>query len=216
MIKDFSQSNSIINQFVAELRNVEIQSDRLRFRKNLERIGMLMAYEISKELAYELFEVETPLGTASVDLPSEMPVLGTILRAGLPMHQGFLSIFDNADNAFVSAYRKHHKDGTFEINIEYVSCPPLENRVLIIADPMLATGASMVDTITHLQEFGKPKQIHIAAAIAAVDGINYVRRLLPDVKIWVGAIDEELTAKSYIVPGLGDAGDLAYGEKLND
>lgn len=216
MITDFSQSNSIINQFVAELRNVEIQTDRLRFRRNLERIGELMAYEISKELDYELYEVETPLGMASVDLPSNMPILGTIMRAGLPMHQGFLNIFDGSDNAFVSAYRKHHKDGTFEIKVEYVSCPPLENRVLIIADPMLATGASMVATIQHLQEFGTPKQIHIAAAIAAVDGVNYVRRLLPNAKIWAGAIDEELTAKSYIVPGLGDAGDLAFGEKLND
>lgn len=216
MITDFSQSNSIINQFVAELRNVEIQTDRLRFRRNLERIGELMAYEISKELEYELYEVETPLGMASIDLPSNMPVLGTIMRAGLPMHQGFLNIFDSAENAFVSAYRKHHKDGTFEINVEYVSCPPLDNRILIIADPMLATGASMVATIEHLQEFGTPKQIHIAAAIAATDGVNYVRRLLPKAKIWAGAIDEELTAKSYIVPGLGDAGDLAFGEKLND
>ena len=216
MITDFSQSNSIINQFVAELRNVEIQTDRLRFRRNLERIGELMAYEISKELDYELYEVETPLGMASVDLPSEMPILGTIMRAGLPMHQGFLNIFDNSENAFVSAYRKHHKDGTFEINVEYVSCPSLENRVLIIVDPMLASGASMVATIEHLQEFGIPKQIHIAAAIAATDGVNYVRRLLPEAKIWAGAIDEELTAKSYIVPGLGDAGDLAFGEKLND
>ena len=216
MITNFSQSNSIINQFVAELRNVEIQKDSMRFRRNLERIGELMAYEISKTLDYELFEVETPLGMASVDLPSKMPVLGTILRAGLPMHQGFLNIFDNAENAFVSAYRKHHKDGTFEIKGEYVSCPSLENKVLIIADPMLATGASMVATVEHLQEFGTPKQIHIAAAIAATDGINYVRRLLPNAKIWAGAIDEELTAKSYIVPGLGDAGDLAFGEKLND
>lgn len=216
MITDFSQSNSIINQFVAELRNVEIQTDSMRFRRNLERIGELMAYEISKTLEYELFEVETPLGMASVDLPSEIPVLGTIMRAGLPMHQGFLNIFDNAENAFVSAYRKHHKNGTFEIKVEYVSCPSLEGKVLIIADPMLATGASMVSTIQHLQEFGNPKQIHIATAIAATDGIDYVRRLLPKAKIWAGAIDEELTAKSYIVPGLGDAGDLAFGEKLND
>lgn len=216
MITDFSQSNSIINQFVAELRNVEIQTDSLRFRRNLERIGELMAYEISKTLDYELFEVETPLGMAQVDLPSNPPVLGTIMRAGLPMHQGFLNIFDNAENAFVSAYRKHHKDGSFEINVEYVSCPSLEGKVLIVADPMLATGASMVDTIQHLQEFGTPKQIHIAVAIAATDGVDYVRRLLPNAKIWAGAIDEELTAKSYIVPGLGDAGDLAFGEKLND
>lgn len=216
MIKDFNQSNSIINQYVAELRNVEIQKDSMRFRRNLERIGEIMAYEISKELDYELFEVETPLGVASIDLPSEIPVLGTIMRAGLPMHQGFLNVFDAAENAFVSAYRKHHKDGTFEIKIEYVSCPNLKDRVLIIADPMLATGASMVSTVKHLKELGQPKEIHIAVAIAAIDGINYVRRMLPKAKIWAGAIDEELTAKSYIVPGLGDAGDLAFGEKLND
>lgn len=216
MVTDFSQSNSIINQFVAEIRNVEIQTDRLRFRRNLERIGEMMAYEISKTLVYEMFEVETPLGTAQVDLPVEIPVLGTILRAGLPMHQGFLNIFDTAENAFVSAYRRHHKDGTFDIKIEYVSCPLLEGKILIIIDPMLATGASIVATLKHLEEFGVPKQIHIAAAIAAVDGIDYVSRKLPDAKIWVGAIDEELTAKSYIVPGLGDAGDLAFGEKSND
>lgn len=216
MIHDFNQSNSIINQYVAELRNVEIQKDSMRFRRNLERVGEIMAYEISKELDYELFEVETPLGTASVDLPSERPVLGTIMRAGLPMHQGFLNIFDNAENAFVSAYRKHHKDGSFEINVEYVSCPNLDEKILIVADPMLATGASIVATLKHLEEFGKPKKIHIAVAIAATDGINYVRRMLPKAKIWAGAIDEELTAKSYIVPGLGDAGDLAFGKKLTN
>lgn len=216
MIHDFNQSNSIINQYVAELRNVEIQKDSMRFRRNLERIGEIMAYEISKELDYELFEVETPLGTASIDLPSEIPILGTIMRAGLPMHQGFLNVFDTAENAFISAYRKHHKDGTFEINVEYISCPNLEGKVLIIADPMLATGASIVSTVQQLREFGTPKKIHIAVAIAATDGMNYVRRMLPKAKIWAGAIDEELTAKSYIVPGLGDAGDLAFGEKLSD
>jgi uracil phosphoribosyltransferase len=216
MIRDFSKSNSIINQFVAEIRNVDIQSDRMRFRRNLERIGEIMAYEISKTLTYEMFEVETPLGMAQVDLPSETPVLATIMRAGLPMHQGFLNVFDGADNAFISAYRKHHKDGTFEIAVEYVSCPPLEGKVLILADPMLATGASIITTLKHLEEFGTPKEIYIAVAIAATDGVDYVRRRFPNVKIWAGAIDEELTAKSYIVPGLGDAGDLAFGEKLND
>jgi len=216
MVRDFSQSNSIINQFVAEIRNVEIQTDRLRFRRNLERIGEMMAYEISKILDYEMFEVETPLGMAQVDLPVEIPILGTIMRAGLPMHQGFLNVFDTAENAFISAYRRHHKDGSFDINVEYVSCPPLDGKILILIDPMLATGASIVATLKHLEEFGEPKQIYIAAAIAAVDGIEYVKRRLPNVKIWVGAVDEELTAKSYIVPGLGDAGDLAFGEKSND
>jgi uracil phosphoribosyltransferase len=216
MVRDFSKSNSIINQFVAEIRNVEIQTDRLRFRRNLERIGEMMAYEISKVLDYEMFEVETPLGMAQVDLPVEIPILGTIMRAGLPMHQGFLNVFDTAENAFISAYRRHHKDGSFDINVEYVSCPPLDGKILILIDPMLATGASIVATLKHLEEFGEPKQIYIAAAIAAVDGIEYVKRRLPNVKIWVGAVDEELTAKSYIVPGLGDAGDLAFGEKSND
>lgn len=216
MIRDFSQSNSIINQFIAEIRNVEIQSDRMRFRRNLERIGEIMAYEVSKFLEYELFEVETPLGMAQVDLPAEMPVLATIMRAGLPMHQGFLNVFDGAENAFISAYRKHHKDGTFEINVEYVSCPSIEDKVLIVIDPMLATGASIVATLKNLEEFGTPKQIYIMAAIAATDGIHYVQRRLPNVKIWAGAVDDELTAKSYIVPGLGDAGDLAFGEKIID
>lgn len=216
MITNFNESNSIINQFVAEIRNVEIQTDRLRFRRNLERIGEMMAYEISKTLDYEMFEVETPLGMAQVDLPSEPPVLATIMRAGLPMHQGFLNIFDTSENAFISAYRKHHKDGSFEIKIEYISCPSLEGKVLILIDPMLATGASIVGTLKHLEAYGKPKAVHIAVAIAAVDGINYVRRMCPNAKIWAGAIDEELTAKSYIVPGLGDAGDLAFGEKSND
>jgi uracil phosphoribosyltransferase len=216
MVRDFSKSNSIINQFVAEIRNVEIQTDRLRFRRNLERIGEMMAYEISKILDYEMFEVETPLGMAQVDLPVEIPILGTIMRAGLPMHQGFLNVFDTAENAFISAYRRHHKDGSLDINVEYVSCPPLDGKILILIDPMLATGASIVATLKHLEEFGEPKQIYIAAAIAAVDGIEYVKRRLPNVKIWVGAVDEELTAKSYIVPGLGDAGDLAFGEKSND
>lgn len=216
MITDFSKSNSIINQFVAEIRNIEIQTDRMRFRRNLERIGEMIAYEISKTLDYELFEVETPLGSAQADLPSQMPVLATILRAGLPLHQGFLNIFDAAENAFISAYRKHHKDGTFEIKIEYVSCPPLEGKVLILVDPMLATGASIVGTLQHLEESGKPKAIHIVAAIAAADGVNYVSRMFPNAHIWAGAIDEELTAKSYIVPGLGDAGDLAFGEKMRN
>jgi len=188
----------------------------MRFRKNLERVGQILAYEISKGLDYEQKEIETPLGIANENLPSNKVVLGTILRAGLPLHQGFLNIFDDADNAFISAYRMHHKDGTFEIKVEYVSCPSLEGCALIICDPMLATGASIDLTIKALKEYGIPAQIHVATAIASTYGINYIRRLHPDVKLWIGAQDDELTARSFIVPGLGDAGDLSYGSKVQE
>lgn len=216
MIFNLSKHNSIANKFLAELRDVNIQQDRMRFRRNLERIGEVLAYEISKTLEYEAKEVETPLGIATVNLPTQRIVLGTILRAGLPLHQGALNIFDDAENAFISAYRMHHKDGTFEINIEYTSCPNLDDCVLILCDPMLATGASMDLAIRELQEFGKPKQIHVITAVASTYGINHIKRLNPDVKLWIGAEDDELTAKSYIVPGLGDAGDLSYGSKMQD
>ncbi len=216
MIHDLSKTNSIANRFVAELRDTSIQADRMRFRRNMERLGEVLAYEISKTLNYSIKEVETPLGIAEINMPQNDIVLATILRAGLPMHQGFLNYFDDAGNAFVSAYRKHHKDGTFEISMEYVSCPDLNDRVLIISDPMLATGASMAVAIQELKEHGTPKRIIIATAIATPYGINHVKRSLSDIEIWTGAIDEELTARSYIVPGLGDAGDLAFGEKLQD
>ena len=198
------------------MRDIAIQKDRMRFRRNLERVGEIMAYEISKTLEYQEKEVETPLGIAKVQVPAEKIVLGTILRAGLPLHQGLLNVFDQADNAFISAYRKHHKDGTFEIKMEYVSCPDLTGAVLILTDPMLATGASMSLAIEGLADYGKPKIIHIVTAIAAESGVNHIRRLYPKTKIWAGAVDEELTAKSYIVPGLGDAGDLCFGEKMQD
>jgi uracil phosphoribosyltransferase len=185
----------------------------MRFRRNLERIGEVIAYEISKVLPCEDREIGTPLGTSVCKVLSQQPVLATILRAGLPLHQGMLNFFDRADNAFISAYRKHHGDGSFEIELEYLSCPPLDGRILIISDPMLATGASLVKTIHMLKEEGKPASIHIVSAIACTVGIEFVRREQPDVAIWCGAIDEELTAKGYIVPGLGDAGDLAFGEK---
>jgi len=185
----------------------------MRFRKNLERIGEVMAYEISKTLEWEEKEIPTPLGISVCKVLKEQPVLATILRAGLPFHQGVLNFFDKADNAFVSAYRKHHRDGSFEISVEYVSCPDLENRVLIISDPMLATGASLVKTLQYLKVVGQPKEIHIVSAIACTIGIEFVRRENPGVKIWCGAIDDELTAKGYIVPGLGDAGDLSFGSK---
>lgn len=216
MIVNLGETNSIANRFVAELRDVNIQKDRMRFRRNLERLGEVMAYEISKKLAYQPAEVETPLGIATVNLPSQRLVLATILRAGIPFHNGFLNYFDNAENAFVSAYRQHHKDGTFEINLEYVSCPDLNDCVLIVIDPMLATGASMDITIKELKNHGKPAQMHIVTAIASKLGLDHIRRHHPKAHIWLGALDEELTAKSYIVPGLGDAGDLSYGAKLQD
>lgn len=216
MLHKLFESNTILNQFVAEIRDVGIQNDRLRFRKNMERIGEIFAYEISKHLTYENKEVETPLGISKCSLSSDRIVLATILRAGLPLHNGLLSYLDRADNAFISAYRQHHKDGTFEIKMQYITCPSIEDSILILSDPMLATGASMKQSIDAILEYGNPKQIHIVIAIASTHGINYIRRHFPDVHLWVAAEDEELTAKSYIVPGLGDAGDLAYGAKLQD
>lgn len=213
MVINLSASYSLMSTWVSELRHTEIQTDRMRFRKNLERIGEVMAYEISKTLEWEEKEIPTPLGISVCKVLKEQPVLATILRAGLPFHQGVLNFFDKADNAFVSAYRKHHRDGSFEISVEYVSCPDLENRVLIISDPMLATGASLVKTLQYLKVVGQPKEIHIVSAIACTIGIEFVRRENPGVKIWCGAIDDELTAKGYIVPGLGDAGDLSFGSK---
>jgi uracil phosphoribosyltransferase len=214
MIVNLSTQHSLLSNWIMEIRSVEIQKDRMRFRRNLERIGEVAAYEISKVLPFEENEVQTPLGTASVKSLKEQPVLATILRAGLPLHQGLLNYFDKADNAFISAYRKHEKDGSFVISLDYISCPDLENRILIISDPMLATGSSLVKTIQYLKEEGKPKEIHVVAAIACTVGIEYVKRAEPAVTIWCGDIDDELTAKGYIVPGLGDAGDLAYGVKV--
>lgn len=214
MIYNLSEHNSLANRFIAELRDVKVQGDRLRFRRNLERIGEVMAYEISRRLNFLPQEVETPLGIAKIALPTDRVVLGTILRAGMPMHQGLLNHFDDAESAFVSAYRKHHKDGTFEIALEYVSCPDLNDCVLILSDPMLATGASVELAVQALRQFGEPRQVHVATAIASRQGLEHLRRTLPSASVWAGAIDDELTAKSYIVPGLGDAGDLAYGPKL--
>ena len=216
MIVNLSEQPSLASKFVAELRDVNIQKDRLRFRTNLARLGQVIAYEISKTLDYTETAVETPLGTANEMLCSDNVVLATILRAGLPFHQGLLDYFDEAGNAFISAYRKHHKSGQFDINIEYISCPDLTDSILIISDPMLATGSSMDLTIKALQEYGTPKSLHLVTAIASSDGLNYIKRRHPKAHIWMGALDEELTAKSYIVPGLGDAGDLAFGTKLQN
>jgi uracil phosphoribosyltransferase len=214
MVVNLSNQHSLLTNWVAELRDVAVQTDRMRFRRNLERIGEVIAYEISKTMAWQEVETSTPMGIANSKMLAEQPVLATILRAGLPLHQGLLNYFDKGDNAFISAYRKHHADGSFEISLDYISCPELENRMVIVSDPMLATGASLVKTIQYLREEGRPREIHVVAAIACTVGIEYVRRAEPTVKIWCAAIDDELTAKGYIVPGLGDAGDLAYGEKM--
>jgi uracil phosphoribosyltransferase len=214
MVINLSEQYSLLSDWVGEIRNEEIQTDRMRFRRNLERIGEVAAFEISKQLEFEEKEIQTPLGTSVCKVLKDQPVLATILRAGLPLHQGLLNYFDRADNAFISAFRKHKKDGTFDISLDYVSCPELENRVVIISDPMLATGSSLVKTIQFLREEGHPSALHIVVAIACTVGIEYVHRSEPGVRIWCGAIDDELTAKGFIVPGLGDAGDLAFGTKV--
>lgn len=213
MVKNLGENHSLVSNWISELRATAVQGDRMRFRRNIERIGEVIAYEISKTLAWEEQDITTPLGISKTKLLKTQPVLGTILRAGLPLHQGMLNYFDKADNAFIAAYRKHHTDGSFDISLEYLSCPVIDNRVLIICDPMLATGASLVKTIGLLKKEGIPSEIHVAAVIASTEGIDFLRRHEPTVKIWCGSIDEELTAKGYILPGLGDAGDLAFGEK---
>ncbi|RPH32955.1 MAG: uracil phosphoribosyltransferase [Bacteroidales bacterium] len=216
MVKVIGDSNSILNQFIAELRDVKVQNDSMRFRRNLERIGEIFSYELSKELHYESHQVQTPLGEAEVNLPTDQLVLATILRAGLPLHQGMLNFFDKAENAFISAFRKYSKDGSFHIQFEHLSCPKIDGKVLIIADPMIATGASMLLSYKALLEKGTPKHTHIVSVIASKEGVDYMKRNLPQksVTLWLGAVDDELTVKSFIVPGLGDAGDLAYGSKV--
>ncbi len=204
-----------MDRFVAELRDVNVQGDRMRFRRNLERIGEIIGYELSKQLNWENDVVNTPLGEASTMRLADQPVLATILRAGLPLHQGLLNYFDAADNAFISAYRMNHKaDGSFDVRVEYLSSPSIEGRTVIISDPMLATGASLVLAYRAMLRKGTPAHVHIVAAIASRQGIDYLDQHLPkNCTLWVAAIDEELTAQSYIVPGLGDAGDLAFGTK---
>ena len=215
MVHHLSKEHSLLSNWIAELRDVNVQNDRMRFRRNIERIGEVIAYEMSKHMANKIVKTTTPLGIHDSKILQEQPVLATILRAGLPLHQGMLNYFDKADNAFISAYRKHHDDGSFEIRIEYLSCPDLNDRILIIADPMLATGASLVQTIQAITKTQKPKEIHIAVAIASKAGIKVVENALgKNIPIWCGDIDDVLNDKSYIVPGLGDAGDLAYGTKM--
>ncbi len=216
MIRDLSKENSVFNEFIAEIRDAQIQKDSLRFRRNLERIGEVMAYEISKTFPFQEQEVITPLGTSNSQRITEQPILATILRAGLPMHHGLLNYFDKAESAFISAYRKHHKNtDSFEVEVEYMSSPDITDRTLIISDPMLATGKSMVLCHRAMVAKQKPARTHVVIAIASSEGVTYVRKHLPsDTVVWVGAVDEEMTAQAYIVPGLGDAGDLAFGAKM--
>lgn len=216
MVRIIGEHNSIINQFIAEIRDESVQQDSLRFRRNLERIGEFFAFKISELLSYEKTEISTSLGIAEVPVLKNYPVLATILRAGLPIHQGLLNVFDKSENAFISAYRKYHKDGRFSIQLEYASIPELEDKVLIISDSMIATGASIVLAYKELLTKGKPVHTHIVAVVASAEGVEYLKRNLSksEVTLWVGAIDEELTAQAFIVPGFGDAGDLAYGKKI--
>ena len=215
-VHNLGLTDSVFNQFMAELRDSVIQQDRLRFRRNLERIGEIMAYEISKTFEYDTVEVTTPLGIKEIRIMQEQPVIATILRAGLPFHNGMLNLLDQADSAFIAAYRKYDKnEEDSEIRVEYYSSPEIEDRVLILCDPLLATGESIVKTLHGLLDEMQPKCIHIVAAVASAEGLEYVKRKMSrkPVTIWVGSVDEELTARAYVVPGIGDVGDLAYGEK---
>lgn len=215
MIHEIGKQNSIFNQFLREIRDQKIQQDRARFRRNMERLGEIFAYELSKTLDYGVQEVVTSLGSAQMRLPESFPVFATILRAGLPFHNGMLNYFDHADSAFVSAYRKHGKnEDHFTVEVEYLSSPPLDGKTVVISDPMLATGRSMFLVYQALLAKGKPANLHVVTLIASQEGLDYLRKKMPDTThIWVGAIDDELTAQAYIVPGLGDAGDLCYGSK---
>lgn len=213
-VVDFSKSNSVVNKYVAEMRDVNVQNDRLRFRSNIQRIAEVMAYEISRELHYETQDVTTPLGIAEANLPADKLVVGAILRAGLPMQQGVLNVFDDAETAFVSAYRKYDDDYNFDIHIEYIAGPNLDGKTLILADPMLATGGSMQLAYEALLAKGTPEKLHVIAVIASREALEYLEENLPeDATVWVGAVDEFLDQHKYIVPGLGDVGDLAFGEK---
>jgi uracil phosphoribosyltransferase len=218
MIHDLGTQNTLFNQFLSELRDETIQKDRMRFKRNLQRIGEIFAYEISKTMNYEAKDIHTPLGIKIMNLLVEQPVICSILRAGIPLHEGILSYFDHADNGFISAYRKHEKTGEISIRMDYVASPEIDNRELILCDPMLATGSSMLGSYQALCELGKPRHTHIVTIVAHQDAIDYLYKNIPsrDFTLWVGTIDEELTSQSYIVPGLGDAGDLAFGPKIQN
>lgn len=209
-----SEQFSLVNSWINELRNVDIQQDRMRFRRNMERIGEIAAFEISKSLEQKDIEIQTPLDKIRVKEIAVQPVITTILRAGVPLFEGILNYFDKADCGFVAAYRKHDANDYFSIKQDYLTCPDIEGRPLIVGDPMLATGASLIEAIKDLLTHGKPSQLHIVAAIASKQGVETIENAYPEARIWVGAIDERLTSKGYITPGLGDAGDLSYGEKL--
>lgn len=215
MVKILGNKNTLLDQFISEVRDVEIQKDSLRFRRNLERIGEIFAYEISKHLDYEVREVQTSLGVSEVPVLKSSPVLATILRAGLPLHKGLLNYYDQAGNAFISAFRRYRKSGKFVIEIEYSSSPSLDGKHLILSDALLATGSSITLTYKELLNHGKPAHTHIVTVLASVEGIEYLKKHIPskEYTLWVGAVDDELTAQAYIVPGLGDAGDLAFGKK---
>ena len=215
-VHTLSDQNSVLNSFVSEIRDVEIQKDSMRFRRNIERIGEVLGYEMSKVLHYKSSEVNTPLGTCSMDLMENDIILCSILRAGVPLHNGLLNYFDAAQNAFISAYRQHKQNPeSFDIVVEYLACPSLENKTLFLSDPMLASGQSMVATYEALKPFGTPKEIHLVSVIGAQEGIDYVKtHFSKDTHLWIATVDDELNEKGYIVPGLGDAGDLAFGEKL--
>lgn len=214
-IVELNQSNTILNRYLAEIRDIHIQKDSLRFRRNIERIGEIMAYEISRDLPYHPLEVQTPLALATENVPAIQPVVATILRAGLPLHQGFINYFDQAENAFVSAFRKYIDEDHFDIHIEYIASPRLDGKTLIITDPMLATGGSMELAYKALLTKGEPAHIHVASIIASRQAVEHVKKTFPADKttIWCAAVDPELNTHSYIVPGLGDAGDLCYGKK---
>ena len=216
MIHILSNEVSLVNSWINELRNVEVQTDRMKFRRNMERIGEIAAFEISKKLDYKEVEITTPLDKIKVKEIAVQPVITTILRAGVPLFQGVLNYFDKADCGFVAAYRKHDMNDYFSIKQDYLTCPNIEGRPLIVADPMLATGASLIEALKDLLTHGKPSQIHIVAAIASRQGAEAIRTAYSEAQIWIGAIDEELTSKGYITPGLGDAGDLSFGEKLQN
>ena len=215
-IHHISEQNSILNTFISEIRNSDIQKDSMRFRRNIERIGEILGYEMSKYLSFSNTKVKTPLGNCYIDLFENDIVLCSILRAGVPLHNGLLNYFDTAENAFISAYRHHKEDPkSFEIIVEYLACPNLENKTLILADPMLATGQSMMATFEALKPFGTPKEVHLISVIGAQKGVDFVEKHFDtNVHLWIAAIDESLNEKGYIIPGLGDAGDLAFGEKL--
>ena len=216
MMHILSNEVSLVNSWINELRNVEVQTDRMKFRRNMERIGEIAAFELSNKLDYKEMEITTPLDKIKVKEIAVQPVITTILRAGVPLFHGVLNYFDKADCGFVAAYRKHDMNDYFSIKQDYLTCPNIEGRPLIVADPMLATGASLIEALKDLLTHGKPSQIHIVAAIASRQGAEAIRTAYPEAQIWIGAIDEELTSKGYITPGLGDAGDLSFGEKLQN